>query len=111
MKKLSALSLTIPGNDGDVTIDYPAGFEFTDLGSVVSRAIPFVFAIAGVGLLIMIIASGMKLLTSAGDAKKMEEGKQTLTYAVIGFIVIFVAYWVVQIMGIMLGIDFGSIFK
>lgn len=110
MDKLLAQAITLPG---DVTIDYPDAFgDFTknfpnkNLGDVVGRAIPFVFAIAGVGLLVMIIAAGFTLLTSAGDAKKMEEGRQKLTYAILGFIVIFVAFWIVQLAGIITGLDF-----
>jgi len=115
MEKLLTQAIILPGTNGDEVINYPDGFSefaknFANLGAVIGRAIPFVFAIAGIGLLIMIIGVGMKLLTGAGDAKKMEEGRHQLTYAIVGFIIIFSAYWIVQLMGIITGIDFRSIF-
>lgn len=60
----------------------------------------------------MLISAGFSFLTSAGDAKKLEKGKQQLTYAVVGFLVIFVAYWLVQIAGFVFGIEeIGTIFR
>ena len=73
------------------------------IGSIISTALPIVIGIAGLGLLLMIIMAGFTLMTSAGDAKKMEEGKQRLTFAIVGFLIVFGAYWVVQIIGIMFG--------
>jgi hypothetical protein len=104
MKQL-AQQLTLPGTNGPVTVDGVDNFQFDTVGSVINKAVPFVFAIAGVGLLIMIIFAGFTLLTSAGDAKKSEKGKQQLTYSIVGFIVIFVAYWIVQLFGVIFGID------
>jgi hypothetical protein len=46
----------------------------------------FVLGIA-LGLLFIIIG-GIKIATSAGDQQKLSEGKDTVTWAVIGFIVV-----------------------
>jgi len=109
IEKVSAQNLTI---DGGITLNGPKGMKFSDIGGMVGEAIPYIFGIAGVGLLIMIIAAGFNLMTSAGDAKKMEQGKSQLTYAIIGFIVIFCAFWIVQFAGIAFGIeDIKTIFK
>ena len=60
----------------------------------------------------MLLAAGFTLLTSAGDAKKMEQGKSRLTNALIGFLIIFTAYWFTQIMGKIFGIvEIQTIFK
>lgn len=109
-----AQSLTLPWNDGKTTIQ---GFstlnsELTSVGGIVGRAIPFIFIIAGVGLLAMLVFAGYDFLTSAGDAKKLETGKQRMTNALIGFILIFAAYWVVQIAGKVFGLsEIDTIFK
>ncbi len=96
--------LKLPGaNDSQVTVNYPKGFVFQDLGSVISKAVPIIIGLAGLGLLLMLISAGYTFMTSAGDAKKMEQGKQRLTYAIVGFLIVFGAYWVVQIVGIMFG--------
>src|SRR5689334_23185500 len=107
--------LKLPGaNNSSVTVSYPQGFLFTGnvgLGGILNRAIPLILAFAGLGLLIMLIMAGYTFLTSAGDAKKMEQGKQQITNAIIGFLIVFVAYWVVQLVGVMFGPGVSSGFK
>jgi len=88
------------------SVAYPQGFLYTGnggIGNILSNALPIVIGIAGLGLLLMLISAGYTFMTSAGDAKKMEQAKQQLTFAVVGFFIIFGAYWVVQIVGIMFG--------
>ena len=104
-----AQSLTLPGG---TAVTGPTGFRFTTIGSIISYAIPFVFAAAGIGLLLMLLSGGFSFLTSAGDAKKLESGKQRLVNALLGFFIIFLAYWLVQGLGIIFGFDLiSSIFK
>lgn len=108
--KYIAQILTLPG-ETPIPLYSPTGTAFSSIGDFVTRLIPFVFAVAGIGLLLMLISAGFSFLTSAGDAKKLEQGKGQLTYAVVGFLVIFVAYWIVQIAGYMFGItEFARIF-
>lgn len=101
MHKLLAQSVQM----GDYSVEGPAGFAFGNgnLGSIVGASLTYVFAFAGIGLLLMIISSGFTMMMSAGDPKKMEAGKSRLTNSIIGFIIIFGAYWVVQLAGTMLG--------
>jgi len=85
---------------------------FKNIGSILDAMTPLIFGFAGLGLLLMIISAGYTLLTSAGDAKKLESGKQRLTYAIVGFLVIFVAYWIVQLAGKIFGVaEIQSVFK
>lgn len=108
MNHLLAQNLVLPGNSSPVTGPLKAS-NFIDvgritLGSILVSLMKYVFPIAGVCLLIVILMAGFTLLTSAGDTKKMEKGKQTLTYGIVGFLIIFLAYWITQLMGIMFGI-------
>lgn len=90
-----AQNLKLPG--GDVTGPLDSA-RFPNLASVVSNAIQFIFPIAGVLLLIYLVWGGFDYLTSMGDAKKAEAARGKLTNAVIGFVIIFTAYWIVQIL-------------
>lgn len=101
MEKLLAQSLTLPGGQG--AIQGPLASN-TTIGGVVSAAVPFIFIFAGTGLFLMLIAGGFDFLTSAGDPKKLDQGRQRLTYAVVGFIIIFAAFWIVQAAGIIFGL-------
>jgi hypothetical protein len=104
-----AQNLTLPGG----TIQGPEGLSAgSTIGSILNKTIPFIIAFAGIGLLVVIIGGGFTLLTSAGDTKKMDAGKQQITNGIIGFVIILVAYWLVQIAGYVLGIGtIGEIFK
>ncbi len=104
MNKLLAQSLTLPW-EGDSQVVQGLSSKYSSIGGLVTGAIPFIFAFAGIGLLLMIISAGFTLLTSAGDPKKLDAGKNRLTYALAGFLIIFVAYWVTQLAGKIFGLD------
>lgn len=98
-------SLTLPGGT-----EVPNPVYFNTIGGILSGgggrpgAVAFIFAFAGIGLLLMLLAAGFNFLTSAGDPKKLEAGKHRLTNAIVGFLIIFVAYWAVQMAGVIFGI-------
>ena len=104
-----AQAIKLPGPNGtSVPVNYPSqfsGFTFQNIGGILNTAIPLIFAFAGLGLLLMLISAGYTFLTSAGDAKKMEQGKQQLTNAVVGFFIVFAAYWIVQLVGIIFKLE------
>ncbi|MEN8253607.1 MAG: hypothetical protein ABFQ62_04500 [Patescibacteria group bacterium] len=61
------------------------------------------FVIAGVIFFIMILYSGFKLVRD--DKKGVEEAKNIMTVAVAGFIIMFAAYWIVQIIEVLTGVS------
>ena len=73
------------------------GFEFADLGEVISKLLPYIFVLAGLGIFGALIYSGFQLLISAGDPKKTEQAKGCLTSAFAGAAIIFTAYWLIRI--------------
>ncbi len=114
MNRSLAQNLTLPWGDSTQTIQGLPEIttRFKTLGDVIYSALPFVFSFAGIGLLLMILAAGFNFLTSSGDSKKLEKGKQQLTYAIVGFIVVFAAFWITQLLGTIFGVkEIQSIFK
>jgi hypothetical protein len=87
---------TGPGQSFEVEGPLKPG-KFTNLSSLVNVALPYLFAISGLILFVFLIWGGFDYLTSMGDPKKAEAGKNKITNALIGFIIIFVAFWIVQI--------------
>lgn len=77
------------------------------VGSLVSLFINISFVIAGLILLFYFILGGIGMISSAGksDPQKAEQAKKSITSALIGFIVIFTAYWVVALIGQIFRID------
>ncbi len=107
-----AQALHLPGPTPGTHTDVPYPNEMSGfaskfggkhIGDIVYMTLPYIFAAAGIGVLLMFISAGFTFLTAAGDAKKMESGKQRLTNALLGFFLIFAAYWIVQIAGTILG--------
>lgn len=84
------------------------GSGSTDLstpGGIISKALKFfVFPIAGLILFMVLILGGFQMLAGANNSKSLEEGKQRITAAIIGFILLFAAYWIAQLLEIILGI-------
>jgi hypothetical protein len=61
-------------------------------GHILMAIIPLI----GIVAFIMILAGGFKILTSAGDSKGLEGGKQTITLAVVG-IALAIISWLVLV--------------
>jgi len=51
---------------------------------------------AGFYLVVMLIYGGIVYLTSAGNEKRVETGKNVITYAIIGIVIVFASYLVAQ---------------
>jgi hypothetical protein len=74
------------------------------LSAIISAVYPYIFTIAGLLMLFFIILSGYKYMVAGSDVKALETAKKNLTYAIVGFLVIFASYWVVAAIGSALGI-------
>jgi hypothetical protein len=74
-------------------------------GGIVSEAVTYFFPIAGFAMAVFIVFSGFALMNSKGDPRAVESAKAKLTYAIIGFLLVFASYWIVQITGDILDIQ------
>lgn len=68
----------------------------TDLISVLGRIVDLVLMWGGIIAFFYALWGGFKYLTSGGDNKGADEGKKTLTNAIIGIIIIAISYVVVN---------------
>lgn len=109
---MEKLALTLPGpNNISSNIKDPLNNRFTNLGSFFSgetNILNYVFVFAGLTLFIFLIIGGFGILTSAGSPDKMKAAQGKITSAIIGFVIIFISYWLVRIIEIMLGISILS---
>ena len=96
MFTLIATELRLPGATTTIK-DQLQGNKFTNLSSLLNNAIPIILPVAGLILLAYLIWGGFEFLTALGDPKKAASAKNKITYAIIGFFVIFAAYWIVQL--------------
>lgn len=66
-------------------------------GGLVSRMLNFLFPLSGLVLFLLISWGGFEILISSADQKGMEAGKNRVTAAIIGFLLLFSTYWMAQI--------------
>ncbi len=109
MKQLSQVNIGNEFLDVSGSHDLPSGGlgAFGNISSIsllVSLFLKISFVIAGVILLFYFILGGIGMISSAGksDPKTAEQAKATITSAVIGFVVVFTAYWIVKLIGTLL---------
>ena len=58
---------------------------------------------AGAVAIFFIILSGIKLMLSGGDQIQVEKSKKTLTFAIIGLVIISLAFVIINFIGSRLG--------
>jgi len=98
--------LRIGGGDNirDEAKSSPYASDFSSPGGIVSRLLEFIFPLAGLILFVMIVWGGFEMLVGAPGKKSIEAGKQRITAAIIGFILLFSSYWLMQIIEVVFGI-------
>jgi len=64
-------------------------------------------SIAGIILLFFLISGGIGIIAGAGNnnPEQLEKGKKAATSALIGFIVVIAAYWIVKLIESLTGLD------
>jgi len=77
----------------------------TNIGSIIGSLLPYLLTIAGLILFSMLVAGGFTMLAGAANQESQEKGKKMVTSALTGFFVIFLAYWIAQILQVIFKID------
>lgn len=75
------------------------------LGELVTVLIPYILGIGGLILLLNILWSGLSMMLSRGEPKAYEGARGRFTAGLIGFVIMFAAYWIVQIVASMLNLN------
>lgn len=87
------------------------GCDLSKPGDLISLILPNLLIGAGVIFLFLMVGAGFTMISSAGsgDAKSAAQAKTTVTYSVIGFLLVISAYFILQAIGVITGIDFLKI--
>lgn len=75
------------------------GFE-----CVFQNIVSVALALAGLAVFVMLLAGGLKYLTSGGDPKAQESAKNTMTYAVLGLVFMVAAYLILNLLSTFTGL-------
>lgn len=75
-------------------------------GGILTRVLRFAFPLGGLILFIMLIWAGFEILSGASSgSKSIDAGKQRATAAIIGFILLFISYFIAQLLEVVFGIQ------
>ena len=91
---------------GDIFEDEASAYanQLSTPGGIVSRVLAFAFPLAGLILFVMLVWGGFEILIQAPSKKGIDAGKQRVSAAIIGFILLFSSYWIWQIVEVVFGI-------
>lgn len=100
---LSFAASTLAAGTTNISSTCPSGqfnslcLDSSKLGPTIGALISFVFVIAGLIALVFLIWGGIKWLTSGGDEKAVEGARSHIIAAIIGLVIIFLSYLIVNV--------------
>lgn len=71
---------------------------------IIPNIISAVFGFVGIILVILIISTGLKYITSSGNPKTLQQIQQSLTWLIVGFAFIFFSFMIVRFLADWTGI-------
>lgn len=84
-----AKASNITGQTGGLTIKNPLGTE--NVIDIINRILNYLIYISVPILALMILIGGFQILTARGEPGKITDGRKTITWAVVGFLVILIS--------------------
>jgi hypothetical protein len=87
----------------DPTGDQPA--KFSDLEVVFENVLGLIVGFAGLAIFVMFVIGGYRFLTSAGDPQKNAQARGTMTWAIVGLVALFGAWFILRLLTEFTGIN------
>lgn len=78
--------------------------EYQTFGQLISNILPNIFIAAGLLVFFLILLGGAMIVFNASNPDKQQDGRTIITTAIIGLLVLFGAFWIIQIVQILTGI-------
>jgi hypothetical protein len=82
-----------------------SGFETP--GAFITSLFPILLSLGGLIFFVMLVIGSFQILMGGATPKSVEGGKKRITYALIGFLLLFASYWIGQIIQSVFGLNFG----
>lgn len=77
---------------------------------IISTAIKVILITAAIIAFVFLVVGGIKWITSGGDKEGTQAAQKTITAALIGLIIIFAAWAIIELLNVFFGIDiFGGL--
>jgi len=104
---LSALAFILSGCTVPGDPNTPA--QLADIVNVIKNIIGILAPAAGIAFFFMILVGGFQFLMSGGDPKATAAARNTMTYALIGIILVVASWIVILILQNLLDFDFSNV--
>lgn len=82
-----------------------ASSTYQGVGSLINNILPNIYIAGGLVIFIMIVMGGFTIIANAGNPDKIKEGGKTITSAIMGLLVLFGSYWIIQIIQVVTGVN------
>lgn len=93
---MKIFSLTIPGNG---QIQAPSDIHTFGINDIIPPVITILIVIAVILTLFFLVYGGISWITSGGEKQKLEGARSKITYAIIGLIIVFLSFFIINIIG------------
>lgn len=80
-----------------------------DIGPIIGGAIIVMFVIAIIITLIWLVIGGIKWITSSGDSSKVEAARNQIIAAVIGLVVVFLSFFILNFVLSLFGLSITNL--
>ncbi len=89
----------------DISQNFTPATTFKTVGDLVNVLVKNFFVVTMIILFAILIFAGLQFMLNSGDEKKAEQSKSAITAVIIGILVLFGAYWIVQIIEFITGVS------
>ena len=78
--------------------------QFGDIGKLLNQILPTIMLTASLVFLAILLYGAFSYVTSSGEQEKIQKARKTITYSMVGLVLIFLSYLIVQIVSMITGI-------
>ena len=96
-------------NVSGMTIKGPLSSQYTNIASIINNVLPFIIAIASVILFIVLMWGGLDYVSSQGAPEKLKTANAKITAAIIGFVLLILAFFITRVLSTIFGVGTGII--
>jgi len=81
--------------------------RFPNIATLINILLPNVYVLAGIFLFLLLLFGGFGIImgSNSGNPEQTAKGGKAVGAALIGFLIIFLSYWIIKIIEVVTGID------
>ncbi len=76
-----------------------------DLNGVLENIVKNSIYLVGVAVVVMLVVGGLQYLMAGGDKEATQKASKTITFAIIGLILVLCSWLIIKLIGSFLGLD------